>query len=245
MVTIIMPAYNCEKYLEAAVESVKTQTYKNWKLLIIDDCSTDGTKALAHRLAETDDRIRVICNETNSGVSRTRNRGIQEAESEWIAFLDSDDTWEPEKLERQLSIADGIDIVYCSYDLIDENSQTIHRAFIVPKKATFWSMLTSSVISCSTAMIRTSVLKEHSFNPEIYHEDYMLWMELLKLNCKAVGDAKILAHYRQVTGSRNMKKGNAAKERWKIYRKYLHLNLLTSTYAFIGYVIKGVLKYYL
>ena len=104
MVTVIMPAYNCEKYLEEAVESVKAQTYKDWRLLIIDDCSIDGTSALAERLATTDERIRVLHNTINSGVSKTRNRGIREADTEWIAFLDSDDVWEKDKLERQLNL---------------------------------------------------------------------------------------------------------------------------------------------
>lgn len=245
MVTIIMPAYNCEKYLKEAVESVKAQTYKDWKLLIIDDCSTDGTLKLAHSLVDSDERITVLHNKTNSGVSNTRNRGIRDADTEWIAFLDSDDVWEHEKLERQLSIAtDDVDIVYCSYGFIDETGKPIKKPFIVPAETNFRSMLTSSVISCSTALIRTGMLKEHYFNPDIYHKDYMLWMELMKIPCKAVGNTEVLAHYRQSAGARNIKKGNAAKERWRVYREYLHLGLFTSIYAFIGYSVKGVIKYY-
>lgn len=246
MVTVIMPAYNCERFLEEAVESVKAQTYREWELLIIDDCSTDNTKEIAEKLADNDRRIRTIHNKENIGVSKTRNRGIQEAVGDWIAFLDSDDVWEPEKLERQLKLtADrDADIVYCSYDLIDDMGKTIHKAFIVPEETSFRSMLTASVISCSTAMIRTPLLKENLFNPYVYHEDYLLWMELLRNESKAIGDARVLAHYRQVSGSRNIRKGNAAKERWRIYRKYLKLGMLTSVYAFVGYAIKGMVKYY-
>lgn len=245
-VTIIMPAYNAEKYLEQSVDSVIAQSYRNWKLLIIDDCSTDGTLALAERLAEKDQRISILHNEVNCGVAKTRNRGIQEADTEWIAFLDSDDVWETEKIKRQLLLAKvDVDIVYCSYDLIDENGVRMNRPFIVPTNTNFHLMLTSSVISCSTALVRTRILKEHFFNSSAFHEDYLLWMELLRLPCKAVGDSTVLAYYRQTKDGRNIHKGNAAKERWRIYREYLHLNILFSMFAFLGYSIKGIIKYYL
>ncbi len=245
MVTVIMPAYNCEKYLKDAVESVKAQSCEQWVLLIIDDCSTDGTGALAEELAAADERIRVLHNEKNCGVGRTRNRGIQEASSEWIAFLDSDDVWEPDKLERQLKIAcQGADLVYCSYDLIDQNGKPIRRPFLVPEETDFRSMLSSNAIGCSTTLIRTSILKDHLFNPEVFHEDYLLWMELLKEKYTARGDRKVLSHYRQVSGAKNIRKGNAAKERWRIYREYLQLDWCTSALAFFGYAIKGILKYY-
>lgn len=245
-VTIIMPAYNCEKFLKKAVESVIAQTYTHWGLLIIDDCSEDSTKSLAESFAQEDNRIIVLHNKENIGVARTRNRGIREVSTRWTAFLDSDDVWEPDKLERQLALAeDDIGIIYCSYGLIDESGENISRPFIVPEKTDFMAMLTSSVISCSTAMIRTDLLKTHPFNPNVYHEDYMLWMELLMIPCKAIGDSRVLAYYRQVKGSRNIRKANAAKERWRVYRQYLKLDLLTSIYAFVGYSIKGVIKYFL
>lgn len=245
MVTIIMPAYNCEKYLEEAVESVKAQTYRDWKLLIIDDCSKDGTFALARRLAESDERIRVFHNEVNSGVSKTRNRGIREADTEWIAFLDSDDVWVAEKLEKQLALADeATGIVYCSYDFINEAGEPIKKPFIVPAETNFRRMLTSSVISCSTALVRTSLMKKHFFDPTIFHEDYVLWMELLSIPCKAVGNTEVLAHYRQSSSAKNIRKGNAAKARWRIYRENLHLSLFTSVRVFLGYAVKGVIKYY-
>ena len=246
MVTVIIPAYNCEKYLTATVESVKSQTYQDWNMFIIDDCSTDGTGDLAERLAEDDKRISVLHNKVNSGVSKTRNRGIREADSEWIALLDSDDLWEADKLERQLTLAKKeVDIIYCSYDMIDERGTPVHKPFIVPAETDFNAMLTSSAISCSTALIRANVLKEHLFHSDVYHEDYLLWMELLQIPCKAAGEKKILVHYRQTQGARNIRKGKAAKERWVIYRKHLHLGLAKSIYAFAGYTLKGIIKYYL
>ena len=106
-------------------------------------------------------------------------------------------------------------------------------------------MLSSSVISCSSAFIDAELLKEHLFRTDFYHEDYLLWMELLKEAEEAAGDQKVLMHYRQVSGSRSSSKGQVAKERWKIYREALKLNPFVSGIAFFRYAIKGVIKYYL
>lgn len=245
LVSVVMPNYNGKRFLAETVKSVQNQTYKNFELIVVDDCSTDDSIEIIREFAGQDDRIILIENSENHGVSYVRNLGIQKAVGEYIALLDNDDLWEPDKLERQIEIArSGAEVVYCSYDFIDENGITIKRPFIVPGKATFKSMLSSSVISCSTAFIKSDILKQHPFNDSFYHEDYVLWMELLKLPVIAKGDTKVLMHYRQVIGSRSNKKGNAAKERWNTYRKALKLNIISSAWAFLKYAVKGVVKYY-
>ncbi len=179
-------------------------------------------------------------------MANARNVGIKEAKGEFIALLDNDDLWTEDKLERQLALArNGADIVYCSYDFIDEQNNLIKKPFIVPQQTNFNKMLVSSVISCSTSFIKTELMQGHPFNADFYHEDYVLWMELLRVCPTAYGDPKVLMHYRQVSGSRSNKKSNAAKERWKIYRKALKLNAVTSAWAFMRYAVKGVVKYYL
>ena len=161
-------------------------------------------------------------------------------------LLDNDDLWTEDKLERQLALANkGADIVYCSYDFIDEQNNSIKKPFIVPQQTNFNKMLASSVISCSTSFIKTELMQAYPFNSDFYHEDYVLWMELLRVCPTAYGDQKVLMHYRQVTGSRSNKKSNAAKERWNTYRKALKLNEVTSAWAFVRYAVKGVVKYYL
>lgn len=102
LVSVIMPAYNAEKYIEEAVSSVLSQTYKNWELLILDDCSSDCTAEIAEYFASLDTRIRLLRNPQNMGVAKTRNRGFDIAKGEWIALLDSDDVWHSDKLEKQL-----------------------------------------------------------------------------------------------------------------------------------------------
>lgn len=246
LITVVMPNYNGNRFVEQAIDSVLSQTYQNFELLVVDDCSTDDSLQLIRRKAQGDSRISIIALEKNSGVANARNVGIKEAKGEYIALLDNDDLWTSDKLERQLAIAkNGADIVYCSYDFVDEWNNTIKKPFIVPEQTNFNKMLTSSVISCSTSFIKTELMQRHPFDSNFYHEDYVLWMELLRICPIAYGDSKVLMHYRQVTGSRSNKKGNAAKERWNTYRKALKLNTVTSAWAFVRYAVNGVAKYYL
>ena len=219
LVSVVMPNYNGHRFVEQAIDSVLYQTYKNFELIVVDDCSKDDSLQLVFQKAQKDDRIHIVSLKHNTGVANARNVGIRKAKGEYIALLDNDDLWAEDKLERQLSIAEkGADIVYCSYDFIDEQNTVVKKPFIVPSQTNFNKMLSSSVISCSTSFIKTRLMQEHPFRTEFYHEDYVLWMELLRVCTTAYGDKKVLMHYRQVTGSRSNKKGNAAKERWITYR---------------------------
>lgn len=207
LISVVMPNYNGHCFVEQAIDSVLSQTYHNFELLVVDDCFKDDSLQLIRQKAQSDKRIRVIALEQNRGVANARNVGIREAKGKYIALLDNDDLWTEDKLERQLAIAEnGADIVYCSYDFIDEQNHEIKKPFIVPTQTDFNKMLASSVISCSTSFIRAELMQAHPFNPEFYHEDYVLWMELLRVCPTAYGDEKVLMHYRQVKGSRSKKR---------------------------------------
>lgn len=244
-VSVVMPAYNAEKTIAESIESVLNQTYVNYELIIVDDASTDSTLHIAVDYGKINSKIRVLRNIKNFGVAVTRNHGIEEARGKYIALLDSDDVWEADKLERQINLAikERADIVYCSYDFINERGNPIKRPFIVPICTDFEAMLTKSVISCSTVLIDAQLLKRNPFESSIYHEDYTLWMRLFSMPIKAVGDRKVLMHYRQISGSRNEKKLHAAIERWKIYREYLHLSRRKSMMSFFLYAVNGLKKY--
>lgn len=246
-VTVVMPIYNAKRFLEEAIESVVHQTYENWELLLVDDCSKDGSLEIARRYEQEDRRIRVIANEQNQGVAMSRNTGIKEAKGEYIALLDSDDVWVSTKLEKQIALImeKNATIVYCSYDFIDESGKPILKPYIVPECTNFEKMLVSSVMSCSTVLIEAEFFKKHLFKKEFYHEDYVLWMEMLKEKIDVVGLSDVYAHYRKVSGSRSDNKINAAKQRWKVFREDLKLPLWKSFIAFVGYAVNGITKYYL
>ncbi|MBQ9857724.1 MAG: glycosyltransferase family 2 protein [Oscillospiraceae bacterium] len=243
-VTIITPAYNAERFLGYTVESVLRQTYKNWEMLILDDGSTDDTFACAKRFTTVDSRIHAVKNKQNIGVAATRNQGIELADGDYIAFLDSDDVWREDKLERQITLlhASGADIAYSSYSFIDANNTPIGKPYLVPEFTDFKKMLSENVIGLSTAMVKRDILRQRRFNSSFYHEDYVLWMTLLRDAAKAVGDKESLVQYRVMEGTRSANKLNAAKHRWRAYRSALGISFWKSFFAFCGYALGGVKK---
>lgn len=245
MVSVIIPVYNAARYLEQTVQSVLKQSFANYEILLVDDGSTDGSKELLFRLQEADDRIRVLVNEENLGVALTRNRAIEESRGTFLAFLDADDLWLPEKLEKQLALAarTGADLLYSSYSFVDQDGQPCGRSFLARPCVDFDSMLLRNEIGCSTAMVRRSALGAHRFLESFYHEDYVLWMELLKDGCIAAGVPEILADYRILPGSRSYRKLRSAHMRWTIYRKALRLPLWKSILSFVAYAVNGLMKY--
>lgn len=245
VVSVVMPAYNCREYIRQAVGSVLAQTFTRWELLIINDCATDGTLAVARELAEADPRIRVLSNEKNLGVARTRNRGIEAARGRYIAYLDSDDVWLPEKLEKQLALLrrTGAALCYCSYAIIDGEGKPCRADYIAPETVTYGELLKENVIQCSSMVLPAEVAKKYPFTPEFYHEDYVLSLSLLRDGYTAAGCAEVLSQYRHMEGSRSANKLLAAKNRWIIYRDHLHLPLGKRIGVFLAYVTAGLRKY--
>lgn len=246
LVSVIMPVYNAGRFLSRAIASVLRQTHSNLELILIDDCSRDDSRQIMQSSADRDARIRLLFNEENQGVARTRNTGIRAASGEYIALLDSDDLWEETKLERQLALLKEkeADIAYGSVDFIDENDQKL-KTFSVPPATDYEEMLTRCYFICSTVVIRAPLLKAHPFRTDFYHEDYLLWTELLALGVKAVGVTDVVASYRQITGSRSHGKLKAAVNRWRIYRQALGMSFFRSCVTFVRYAVGGVKKYYM
>lgn len=245
LVTVVMPAYNAETYIEEAIRSVLNQTVEDLELIVIDDCSTDGTRICIEKLAKEDLRIRTVCNEKNLGVAHTRNKGLDIARGSYVALLDCDDIWYPKKLEKQLKIAQdtNTDIVYCGYAMIDDTGKKICEDFFVPPVTTFDDMLIQSVISCSTALLTREVADHYRFGSEYYHEDYVLWLQMLRDGKRAAGIAEPQAAYRVLTNSRASNKISSALRRWKIYRGYLGYSFFRSTWLLFRYAILGTKKY--
>lgn len=245
LVSVIMPAYNASGFIEAAIRSVLSQTYENWELLVIDDCSTDNTCQIVEALALQDDRIRLFPNKENQGVAKARNRGFDLCRGDYVALLDSDDFWFPTKLEKQVCAAlqTQSDIIYCSYSMIDREGRSICEDFIVPESTDYDSFLVQSVISCSTALLSRSVYTRHRFPTDYYHEDFILWVRLLRDGYTAHGISEVLAGYRLMEGTRSSDKVRSAINRWKIYRDYLKLPYAKSLVLIAKYATLGLRKY--
>ena len=244
LVSIVMPAYNAERFIEEAITSVINQTLTDWELIVIDDCSSDKTAETVADLVKHDNRIRLVKNEKNLGVAKTRNRGLDICTGNFIALLDSDDYWKPAFLEKMIHRAkkSEVDIVYCSYELVDEHNQKVCNDFIVPEKTTFDESIVRSVITCSTVLM-TAETAQNRFPTDMYHEDIALWFQLLREGKIARGVPEILAAYRQRNDSRSSGKFRSACRRWVIYRKYLKLSLLKSVVTMAKYGYYGLIKF--
>ena len=245
LVSVIMPAYNAVPFIEEAIKSVISQTVKDWELLVIDDGSADDSVQIAQKTADSDSRIRVFRNEVNSGVAKTRNRGIDLAKGKYIAFLDSDDVWHPEKLEMQLKKMQktGAGVCYCSYRIIGPSGNKVRADYVVPETARFKDILKENYIQCSAMLIRADIVKSFLFNTEFFHEDYILGLDMLSTGEIAVGCSELLLSWRYLENSRSFNKKKAALNRWRIYRNYLKLPLVQCVWLFSCYTAAGLRKY--
>lgn len=244
LVSIIMPAYNCEKYVAQAINSVVDQVYKKWELLVLDDGSKDNTLQIIEKFSQNDSRIKVLTNGKNIGVSATRNRGIDIASGDWIAFLDSDDMWKPEKLAKQFEIVEkeSAEFLFTGSSYINEEGKPFKGIFEVPEEVTYKKLRNQNVISCSSVLLKKKYFENIKMEKDDMHEDYAVWLRILKLGVVAFGVNEPLLIYRI---SRNSKSGNkmkTVKMTYKVFR-FVGINPLGSAYFMVRHVISSVLKY--
>ncbi len=245
LVSVIMPAYNAAAFLEEAIASVQAQTVTDWELLVIDDCSTDATREIVRKAAAADSRVHLLMNEKNMGAAGSRNRGLDVFQGQYVALLDSDDYWYPRMLEKMLARAEGTkaDIIYCAYELVDEEGRKVCNDFRVPDSTTFRESLIRSVITCSTVLVTGDLARNNRFPVNIYHEDIALWFQILRDGGTARGVDEVLAAYRQRTGSKTANKLKSAVRRWKIYRDHLKLPVADCLMTMVQYGYYGLLKF--
>lgn len=245
LVSVIMPAYNAEEFLQEAIASVQAQTITDWELLVIDDCSRDHTAKLVEAIAGSDPRVKLLRNEKNLGAAGSRNRGLDIFRGRYVALLDSDDYWYPRMLEKMIARAEetGADIIYCAYELVDEQGKKVCSDFRVPEKTSFRESIVRSVITCSTVLITGELAKVHRFPVNLYHEDIALWFQILRDGGQARGVDEVLAAYRQRSGSKTANKLTSALRRWKIYRQHLKLPVPVCLTTMVQYGYYGMKKF--
>lgn len=237
-VSVVMPAYNAEKYIEAAIQSVLRQTWTEFELLVIDDGSQDSTAEIAERLAAGDERIAVLRGAENAGVSASRNRGVAQAGGEWIAFLDSDDLWREDKLERQLALLERHPDAVLSYTataFMDESGRMYSYVMAAEAETVYETLLRKNLLSCSSVMVRRDVMLRHPMGGDRMHEDYAAWLSVLRETRCAYGLNEPLLIYRV---RRSSKSGRRLRSAGMLYRSYryvgcsaLDAGLLTLCYA--------------
>ena len=245
LVSIIMPAYNAEKYIEEAIESVLKQTYRNWELIIVNDCSIDATEQIVKKYQEQDERIKFHSLTENHGVANARNTALQNAVGRYIAFLDSDDMWLPEKLEKQIGFM-KIDNYVCTYHQYRHfaSRDKVGKIVNIPLKLGYKEALKGNSMGCLTVCLDKSKIKPFLM-PVQRHEDYITWLNVLKENeVEAYGLQSDLGRYR--ISSRDSISANKFKSAiwtWKVYRESQNLSILESICCFSYYIIGGVFKY--
>lgn len=245
-VTIIMPAYNASNTIYESIQSVLGQTYQYFELIVVNDCSSDNTKEIVEELIESDDRIKFIDKIVNEGVASARNTGLDHAQGEFVAFLDSDDKWQETKLEKQINIIKQhpeIDVVYTSYYRF--NNSGIGKIVEVPEFINNKKLLKGNPIGNLTALYNFKKFSKIR-QKKIGHEDYLFWLELFNSanDVKGVGIQEPLAYYRVAENGASLSgnKLRSALWTWNIYRHHLKLNVISSIFYFAFYVFKAVFK---
>ena len=243
LVSIITPMYNASAYVKDTIESVIKQTYTNWEMIIVDDCSSDDSASIVESFIQKDKRIKLYKQSNNSGIAKSRNLALEKAKGRYVAFLDSDDTWYPNKLNIQIKYMQEKNIHFChsACDIMLEDGSKTQKVRYVPEIVDYKGLLPGDVIACLTVVIDRNFIANPTM-PYIRHEDYAAWLDILKTGEKAYGINEILATYRVSAKSDSGNKIRAAKWNWDIYRKYLKIPFLKSVYYFIGYAFKAVAK---
>ena len=245
LVSIIMPSYNTEKYISESIESVVAQTYKKWELIIVDDCSNDLTIEVVKKYLKDYSNIFFIQLKKNSGAAVARNKGIEQAKGEYIAFLDSDDLWEKNKLEYQINFMkdNNYAFSFTEYREIDEIGNDLEISIKVPAKVvTYRRYLLTNPIGCLTAIYSVKKLGKVYMPLIRKRQDAALWLEILRRGEKAYPIKKCLAKYRLRKSSISSNKINLIKYQWALYRKIEKLSLIESIFYLSSTIIVKIFK---
>ncbi len=246
LVSIIMPAYNSEYFLPDTIESIINQTFGNWALIVIDYASKDDWRKINRKYENQSQKVNLISMKNNNGPAVSRNAGIEVACGRYIAFLDSDDMWIPEKLEKQLAFMNRNDLAlsYTAYHTIDGESGAVTGIVHAPEKVDYRELLKQNTIGCLTAMYDTQKLGKIYMPDILKRQDFALWLDILKRTPYAMGLNEPLAYYRQRSDSLSSNKIGASLYNWKLYREVEKLPLYKAIYYFGWYTYKILGKYY-
>jgi len=244
LVSIITPLYNSKEFIVETIKSVLLQTYQNWEMIIVDDVSSDNSCEIVDTFSEEDNRIKLVKLDVNSGAAAARNKAIQMANGKYIAFLDSDDLWHPNKLDKQISFMEKnkLPFTFTSYQKINEEGSNFLGRGSAPNRVNYRNLLKTNVIGCLTAIYDTESFEKVLMPSIRKRQDFGLWLKLLKRTEYAYGLDENLATYRVRTNSISSNKLNTMSSIWYLYRKVEELSVSESIYYCLHYSVKGVFR---
>lgn len=244
LVSVIMPTYNCGRFITETIHSIQAQTYENWEIEIVDDCSADDTKEIVAALMERDSRIHYHCLEVNSGAAVARTEAMKRARGEYMAFCDSDDLWMPEKLERQLSFMNenGYAFSCTAYEQIDEQGQSLNRVIKTVKKTDYNRLLLDCPVGNSTVMYNVGMMGKFEVPNIRKRNDDALWLQMLKKEKYIWGMPDVLMRYRIRSNSISSNKLKVIKYHWILYRDIEHLSVVRSAFHICFWCFLKVFK---
>lgn len=247
MISIISASYNCDSIIRDTYFSLDEQTCSDWSWFITDDSSFDQTYQVLKEISITDSRVKVFRNNVNSGAAFSRNNSLFFIDGDFIAFIDSDDLWLPDKLEKQIKFMNdnNIDFSFTAYELIDENGNKIGKQVDthLTGPVSYEDMLRKkATLGCSTVMLRRSAFDDISMPLIRTGQDYALWLKLLKTGVKAYPMPEVLTQYRILPNSISRNKFKKAMRQWQIYREIEKLPLLKSIECFCFYAWRAVFR---
>lgn len=248
LISVVIPAYESAEFIGAAVQSVIDQTYRPLEIILIVEPSSDATGEIASRLAGLagdDARIIPVFNEKLLGPAGSRNLGVALAKGDYVAFLDADDLWLPEKLERQTEAMQRTGAALCctSYVFMSRTGQPKALTYHVDGPINFRDMLRENMIGPSTCLLKSGVAKAYQMDEAYFHEDYVYFLSVLRDGHAAYGIDEPLMRYRVSPKSRSRNKILTAHHRWMVYRKFMRMNFFESLYYWTWYVLRALRKY--
>ena len=241
-VSVIIPAYNCADFISKAIDSALIQNVP-LEIIVLNDCSMDHLDDVMRKY-QGNDKVKYIKNHQNLGAAKTRNKGVNLARGEYVAFLDGDDYWEVHKLDKQLKLMEETQTVLCSTarELMTPEGKRTGRVIPVKKTITYKELLKHNSINCSSVLVKTEVAKEFHMCHEDSHEDYIMWLQILKKYGKACAVNEPLLKYRLSNQGKSGSKLQSAGMTFKVYR-YMGFGVMKSLMCFASYAFHGVKKY--
>jgi teichuronic acid biosynthesis glycosyltransferase TuaG len=243
LVSIITPSFNSEKFIAATIQSVQNQTYQNWEMIIVDDCSTDKTVSIAEFIANNDNRIKVIKLKENSGTGIARNRALEKAKGRYISFLDADDLWKPQKLEIQINFLrnNNLTFTFSFYDCINEQGKELNKRVEAPNNLSYRQLFFCNYVGNLTGIYDANYFGKIAISSIRKRQDWMLWLTILKKVKSAKPIPESLAFYRIRENSISASKVNLLKHNFAVYRRFHGFNLVITTVCMTGFLFTQLL----